>query len=117
MEGRAIARPNLIPLEHYHSEFEGFNGGAGQLPGRTVLIMANEVEEAVASMEGRAIARPNDEQSLLRSWAGIPLQWRAGQLPGRTTWEGDPIPRHILGASMEGRAIARPNPPNGAGGL
>ena len=36
------------------------------------------------------------------------LQWRAGQLPGRTP-SLDRGRRHHVGPSMEGRAIARPN--------
>ena len=59
MEGRAIARPN-DPLEPEPPPRLG------------------------ASMEGRAIARPNHhvEESPCHNPV---LQWRAGQLPGRTT--------------------------------
>ena len=38
----------------------------------------------------------------------IPLQWRAGQLPGQTRWHPTPVVAHDA-PSMEGRAIARPN--------
>ena len=133
MEGRAIARPNLITTYRYGPNERGFNGGpgncpaepenvvaithigiaelqwrAGQLPGRTLAAFrmsslvrcfnggpGNCPAEPVAahhradgchraSMEGRAIARPN---ALIAAEQGTPiepLQWRAGQLPGRT---------------------------------
>ena len=108
MEGRAIARPNRPrPREAVHAA-------------------------RPASMEGRAIARPNPPQPLAPPWPRDSLQWRAGQLPGRTTpdrwhprrglplqWRAGQLPGRTGGhprrrcryhrASMEGRAIARPN--------
>ena len=79
---------------------------AGQLPGRTIV--------AQPSMEGRAIARPNRPSTFNGGPGNCPaeqpaivpvtliratLQWRAGQLPGRTAWS----------VTLQGRAIARPN--------
>ena len=112
MEGRAIARPN------WHDVRPIPGCCAPSMEGRAIarpnLSMAIEYPRTVdPSMEGRAIARPNPA-----SWASPPaapvfLQWRAGQLPGRTA------PVRSRGAvavlpSMEGRAIARPNPPRPA---
>ena len=82
MEGRAIARPN--PADGPHQR---------RVP--------------TASMEGRAIARPNMAVRL-HDDSVVTLQWRAGQLPGRTRDVPD-MDRGALHASMEGRAIARPN--------
>ena len=83
-------------------------------------------------MEGRAIARP-DGSTRVAAWPRLgPLQWRAGQLPGRTscpapaiapsmelqwragqlpgrTSRGRYVPQQRGSASMEGRAIARPD--------
>ena len=59
MEGRAIARPNCR-----------VRGQVRQWP--------------LPSMEGRAIARPNRAGWPPTGHAGLSLQWRAGQLPGRT---------------------------------
>ena len=84
MEGRAIARPN----------------GATHRP---MVVGVNP------SMEGRAIARPNSRAPQWASASLAVLQWRAGQLPGRTRREHRRRQHHIL-PSMEGRAIARPNP-------
>ena len=134
MEGRAIARPNQ-------------------------RVDGVEARPGIASMEGRAIARPNRQCMLngidgawrfnggpgncpaeprrrrrrSRSWTS--LQWRAGQLPGRTWWacwrsscnarcfnggpgncpaeppSGEGRLHRDRRASMEGRAIARPNRP------
>ena len=103
MEGRAIARPNLMSCKS--------------------LMLLDEI----ASMEGRAIARPNEKHPQpVRAQHGQ-LQWRAGQLPGQTRSLGvvDHSPAPFNGGpgncpakldhgggeppSMEGRAIARPN--------
>ena len=84
------------------------------------------------SMEGRAIARPNPPAPAVLTASRSYLQWRAGQLPGRT-WPAGQVPpgeqsfnggpgncpaelvsspayTTCLPPSMEGRAIARPNP-------
>ena len=59
-------------------------------------------------MEGRAIARPNADGGYGAETTQWVLQWRAGQLPGRTL--AQPLPTGVpLVPSMEGRAIARPN--------
>ena len=105
---------------------------AGQLPGRTTADDARSDGIGDASMEGRAIARPdrraNDRHCADgRRFNGGPgncpagrghaprtrlrsasLQWRAGQLPGRTPTL-EPADKLAHAASMEGRAIARPD--------
>ena len=90
MEGRAIARPDQVSSS---------------------CVQAREADGS-PSMEGRAIARPDarcddvHRPATRRSY----LQWRAGQLPGRTA-PSNPVSIQALVAvpSMEGRAIARPD--------
>ena len=106
MEGRAIARPDIVD---------------------DLLARSSRL----ASMEGRAIARPDLHAAPPTSCAV--LQWRAGRLPGRTSscpivsprrFEcnvGRAIAGHGLpwiweSASMEGRAIARPDQGRAIGG-
>ena len=83
MEGRAIARPNQDDRRRARGRLR-------------------------PSMEGRAIARPNRKPADSASRSRPGLQWRAGQLPGRTCNRYYDHPTTI-GPSMEGRAIARPN--------
>ena len=67
-------------------------------------------------MEGRAIARPNHLRHGHAPLIDVYwLQWRAGQLPGQTSWLAGAFPPTNL-ASMEGRAIARPNPEDAVDG-
>ena len=84
MEGRAIARPN---------------------PGG---VVEDAVTGGVPSMEGRAIARPNVNEPEAEAVLVDCLQWRAGQLPGRTARRAV-LMDFLDSPSMEGRAIARPN--------
>ena len=83
MEGRAIARPN--PSRRGQScclrrpSMEG-RAIARPNPGRA----AQARRPPRPSMEGRAIARPNWVMVTLPSGCAACLQWRAGQLPGRT---------------------------------
>ena len=132
MEGRAIARPNSRAARSRASSSSTLQWRAGQLPGRTIRERGGDRRRAarfnggpgncpaergpgyalrrgqsVASMEGRAIARPNwfDPDEVL---AAAGLQWRAGQLPGRTHTARLAADAGLR-ASMEGRAIARPN--------
>ena len=83
MEGRTIARPDVIARRKSLSPHLPFNGGPDNCP-----------------------ARPNP---VGYGDNGQPfLQWRAGQLPGQTAWGAavgglDQLP------SMEGRTIARPD--------
>ncbi len=78
MPGRTCNAPgNAAPAA------TGFNGGPGNCPAE---LVAGEAEVHVgedASMEGRAIARPN-RTTASKLLSPIRLQWRAGQLPGRT---------------------------------
>ena len=65
MEGRAIARPNLLPAQ----ELAG--GDVASMEGRAIarpnLLPAQELAGGdVASMEGRAIARPNKSLAMGR---------------------------------------------------
>ena len=85
MEGRAIARPNVVRYMAALQKVIGLQWRAGQLPGQTLPRQVGAGPQHEASMEGRAIARPNQE---LRSVTRHMAQFRA---------------------SMEGRAIARPN--------
>ena len=83
MEGRTIARPDLIISPNRTSTAAVLQWRAGQLPGQT----APQAATAKLFMS---------------------LQWRAGQLPGQTTALrvlslGGGVP------SMEGRTIARPD--------
>ena len=85
MEGRAIARPNDRPRGRYAVRRLGFNGGPGNCPAERPR--AHRHPGALpdrASMEGRAIARPNVSWLPIVVVAMLALQWRAGQLPGRT---------------------------------
>ena len=132
MEGRAIARPNQPPNRTGDQSPTSFNGGPGNCPAELPSKTPAAPGES-ASMEGRAIARPNAFRRT-RGAATSSLQWRAGQLPGRTCsagftanahenllqWRAGQLPgrtckpgrcrcRSCQHASMEGRAIARPN--------
>ncbi len=122
------------PRRRSHHREDELQWRAGQLPGRTPQPSAALRRAHGASMEGRAIARPNpyggDRRGGLRGRfnggpgncpAELPtldlpggvqsrLQWRAGQLPGRTRSWSEVFGLWVL-ASMEGRAIARPNFP------
>ena len=131
MEGRAIARPDWREREGLHAGWVRFNGGPGNCPagpgaGRDVAgaVEASMEGRAIArpdrpgrgradvgqraSMEGRAIARPDAASLTAARSAGTSLQWRAGQLPGRTG-AGAGGSAVDCCASMEGRAIARPD--------
>ena len=83
MEGRAIVRPNPNWLWSHRGSCGCFNGGPGNCP---------------------AEHRRRDGRSPTSRW----LQWRAGQLSGRTRAQHVHAP-WFRGASMEGRAIVRPN--------
>ena len=85
---------------------------AGQLPGRTCASTVDSATGRVYGFNGGPGNCPAEprlrESELSRLLATLKLQWRAGQLPGRTTRGGHGA-RLVLVASMEGRAIARPN--------
>ena len=72
MEGRAIARPNVE------------------------VLLSDLLVQEVASMEGRAIARPNAPVPISPICIRRALQWRAGQLPGQTTWHANSVRRVYL---------------------
>ena len=107
MEGRTIARPDLLSLSATFSA-AALQWRAGQLPGQTVGVDADPAGLRYPSMEGRAIARPDSHGCSAWRSSGS-LQWRAGQLPGQTVGHpgcgAEPHP-----PSMEGRTIARPDP-------
>ena len=107
MEGRAIARPDLALLAGACS------GASASMEGRAIARpdvgqRQDLLAHLAASMEGRAIARPDPTVPESQPALLCMLQWRAGQLPGRT---GDVDGVGLAGdaASMEGRAIARPD--------
>ena len=85
MEGRAIARPNLVAADRGTS-VSLLPSMEGRAIARPNLILKRFVFELLRrpSMEGRAIARPNHLQRLVGGSITKCLQWRAGQLPGRT---------------------------------
>ena len=96
---------------------------AGQLSGRTHIVTSRPEGGALASMEGRAIVRPNPTGTRLGLFStsrfnGGPgncpaeppnansfgpssrrLQWRAGQLSGRT---GSPVPTSTRSSGFNG---------------
>ena len=109
MEGRAIARPNLLERIVHDADSKTLQWRAGQLPGQTLAFSyircykittfnggpgncpakhgdpcGKRMEAMPPSMEGRAIARPNFAQ--IEAFVG-----------------------RSRAPSMEGRAIARPN--------
>ena len=109
MEGRTIARPNQGNHREYQHGLLTFSGGPDNCPAEPAPEPSNLLANIDPSMEGRTIARPNDAGGRFHCLGRLSsLQWRAGQLPGRT--------RSLLGSlggglrpSMEGRTIAQPN--------
>ena len=140
MEGRAIARPNLLVggpaapaaagLQWRAGQLPGqtatstttatspwtcFNGGPGNCPAKRLVLSRGEDRGRVASMEGRAIARPNEDHPGAGEAVGV-LRFNGG--PGNCPAKPVPLAGHHRGfvdASMEGRAIARPNVVPGLG--
>ena len=82
MEGRTIARPNLLAAS-WAMLMAILQWRAGQLPGQTVTVTMTDSTPTA-------------------------LQWRAGQLPGQTVQQLVHRDAREL-TSMEGRTIARPN--------
>ena len=85
MEGRTIARPNPLTGALVTTLAANFNGGPDNCPAKPGDRAGRRAADLFTSMEGRTIARPNAD---------------AGRRPFR----------HVLRTSMEGRTIARPNP-------
>ena len=108
MEGRTIARPNQLRPTGPRPHSSGFNGGPDNCPAKRAPLVINYARRYIASMEGRTIARPNFFCAERLGLSSMPLQWRAGQLPGQTHIVED-VPHTVTVASMEGRTIARPN--------
>ena len=93
MEGRAIARPNCS--EHGREipdESPSMEGRAIARPNRRLGRQPAQLRD-VPSMEGRAIARPNLEDFRRTIRVVDRLQWRAGQLPGQTRRPGHSVRR------------------------
>ena len=137
MRCRKSTKPNLMSTTTAQHWPPALDGGSRNCPAMHIVRLALWVLRLVPSMEGRAIARPNALSGFFESPVSAILQWRAGQLPGRTCralcpcrrrspFNGGPgncpaeppchLRRHGLdlsegGPSMEGRAIARPNQP------
>ena len=110
MEGRAIARPNLIAIGTCWSETGELQWRAGQLPGQTILVhhLEDSADDRFNGGPGNCPAKPDEDKLGVRpamSFNGGPgncpakrvsgedsprreemLQWRAGQLPGQTSW-------------------------------
>ena len=107
MEGRAIVRPNRPAEGRLNQQITAsMEGRAIVRPNQLYLLWVRGVR--LASMEGRAIVRPNIIAAMQTYTGKMTLQWRAGQLSGRT---GNlKVDVAAVGrASMEGRAIVRPN--------
>ena len=89
-----------------------FNGGPGNCPAELRTSSASSrFEIALQWRAGQLPGRTAEYSRKASEEAG--LQWRAGQLPGRTAGADTFI---VAGSfpSMEGRAIARPNGARGA---
>ena len=108
MEGRTIARPNLVSPDGTIHPVRILQWRAGQLPGQTGSSTDMKGYKAWTSMEGRTIARPNPVPFDSRMPVFFALQWRAGQLPGQTSCSSVVVAGYVP-TSMEGRTIARPN--------
>ena len=131
MEGRAIARPDRGDRRNWPRPESGFNGGPGNCPaGRRVRAPAIVAAARFNGGPGNCPAGRHDNRGNVLN--AHELQWRAGQLPGRTRRGrgcGRSLTRRFNGgpgncpaglddgacraggrvASMEGRAIARPD--------
>ena len=106
MEGRARARPNLAESTMRFMS-ASLQWRAGHVPGQTRSRHRRRHRTTTPSMEGRARARPNGDGvdpvvadrrpsmegrararpnavPLITAAATIPLQWRAGHVPGQT---------------------------------
>ena len=92
MEGRAIARPNRKSRGRIPRRRRPFNGGPGNCPAEPAPPRRPHGPGHNPSMEGRAIARPNRSTYYAASDEVAALQWRAGQLPGRTRHAGNGRP-------------------------
>ena len=85
-----------------------FNGGPGNCPAKRALRKGTFF--AAVPLQWRAGQLPGQTINASR-WPqtrALTLQWRAGQLPGQTP-EVAETPHPLQHPSMEGRAIARPN--------
>ena len=113
MEGRTIVRPNAItvkvtefitpafnggpdncPAEHpvwvlWRHWITPFNGGPDNCPAEPAYGGGHRAQHHQPSMEGRTIVRPNFEALWLAAKVTWDLQWRAGQLSGRTGFARD----------------------------
>ena len=94
-----------------------FNGGPDNCPAEPSPLMAIiRAQTLMFQLQWRAGQLPGRTSHLIAAvqgyeYGGRELQWRAGQLPGRTTCTaGTSLRRRIQRTSMEGRTIARPNP-------
>ena len=108
MEGRAIARPNLVQVSADQAGDLPFNGGPGNCPAKPTGTVQSRTGKS--DLQWRAGQLPGQTGGW-RVGVGhqfTDLQWRAGQLPGQTNKDGTVTLAEVL-PSMEGRAIARPN--------
>ena len=107
MEGRAIARPNTGSRRRCCRAGPHFNGGPGNCPAKPVELRMEIRKIERTSMEGRAIARPNHGQEVVAE-AG-PVTSMEGRAIARPNCQLAERLAHADRTSMEGRAIARPN--------
>ena len=111
MEGRTIARPNPSGGTHDCTCWldPTFNGGPDNCPAEPFATPGERVTAGWAPFNGGPDNCPAERFCLmLEANQELLLQWRAGQLPGRTN---NAMERalEVLTPSMEGRTIARPN--------
>ncbi len=91
MEGRAIARPDVVAYAAAADYRARLQWRAGQLPGLTIFQLWAAYRSL--NLQWRAGQLPGLTQGLLRGMsAEFSLQWRAGQLPGLTRG-ADPVER------------------------
>ena len=89
MEGRAIARPNPWMRPSHVSLPTSFNGGPDNCPAEPTtqslvyaqLLLELSLQWRAGQLPGRTIAYVFSEVAVT---VDMLLQWRAGQLPGRT---------------------------------
>ena len=113
MEGRAIARPNANRLQNSDSQCTPFNGGPDNCPAER-CGMGSRMSLPQGAFNGGPDNCPAEllQRTTLTGALKLYLQWRAGQLSGRTDRAID----HVLPSlvtdfpSMEGRTTVRPEP-------
>ena len=84
MEGRAIARPNVVVVVVVVWPGAALQWRAGQLPGQTLMPTGVSIGRSGAFNGGPGNCPAKPERHQLERRRSVCLQWRAGQLPGQT---------------------------------